>query len=77
MDERISSVGYTRKSFASFLNCEPVHYQLEPLTFLHWTLARWKETLNQKDQVLVYEPWCIERFALRQHVHDMKAVAIP
>jgi hypothetical protein len=32
-DEAASSMGYARKSFASFWNCEPTHYYHEPSIF--------------------------------------------
>jgi hypothetical protein len=33
MDEGASSVGYARKNFTSFLNCELAHCQHEPSIF--------------------------------------------
>jgi hypothetical protein len=46
VDEGASSVGYARKSFASFLKCEPAHCQHEPSILFPWTPDRWKEALN-------------------------------
>jgi hypothetical protein len=60
VDEGASSVGYPPKIFAPFLNCEPARCQDEPLIFIDLDPVRWKETLSQKNQVLVNEPWCIE-----------------
>jgi hypothetical protein len=37
--------------------------------FLSCTPARWKETLNQRDSVLIYELWRIEQFTRRSHGH--------
>jgi hypothetical protein len=56
VDEGDHSMGYARKSFALFLNCEPAHCQHEPSIVLPWTPVRRKETLNQRHQVLIYEP---------------------